>query len=40
MTANQGNGRLTTHVLDTARGVPGVGLEIKLFRLEASIGRG
>ncbi|MCV2866036.1 hydroxyisourate hydrolase [Albidovulum sediminicola] len=27
-------GYLTTHVLDTARGVPAAGLEIELFRLE------
>lgn len=27
-------GRLTTHVLDTARGVPARGLKIELFRLE------
>ncbi|GMR17425.1 MAG: hydroxyisourate hydrolase [Gammaproteobacteria bacterium] len=26
-------GRLTTHVLDTARGVPGAGIGIKLFSL-------
>lgn len=26
-------GRLTTHVLDTARGVPAVGMGIELFRL-------
>jgi len=34
MTADQGNGRLTTHVLDTMSGAPGAGLEIELFRLE------
>ncbi|MBT8077079.1 MAG: hydroxyisourate hydrolase [Gammaproteobacteria bacterium] len=28
-------GRLTTHVLDTARGMPGAGIDIKLFSLEA-----
>jgi len=27
-------GRLTTHVLDTARGTPGVGMTIDFFRLE------
>jgi len=27
-------GYLTTHVLDTARGLPAAGLEIELFRLE------
>lgn len=27
-------GRLTTHVLDTARGTPGAGLKIDLYRLE------
>ena len=27
-------GRLTTHVLDTARGKPGAGIEIELSRLE------
>ena len=27
-------GRLTTHVLDTARGKPGAGIAIKLFSLE------
>ena len=26
-------GKLTTHVLDTARGLPAEGLEIELFRL-------
>lgn len=26
-------GRLTTHVLDTARGVPGGGIQVALFRL-------
>lgn len=30
------DGYLTTHVLDTARGVPATGLEIRLFRLEAT----
>ncbi|MBW4709986.1 hydroxyisourate hydrolase [Roseobacter sp. YSTF-M11] len=29
-------GYLTTHVLDTARGCPAAGLEIELFRIEAS----
>lgn len=28
-------GRLTTHVLDTARGKPGAGIRIKLFSLES-----
>jgi len=28
------NGCLTTHVLDTARGVPAAGVEISLFRLD------
>ena len=28
------NGYLTTHVLDTARGIPAHGLNIELFRLE------
>ena len=28
-------GRLTTHVLDTARGRPGAGVQIKLFSLTA-----
>ncbi|HZD52109.1 MAG TPA: hydroxyisourate hydrolase, partial [Woeseiaceae bacterium] len=28
-------GRLTTHVLDTAHGLPGGGIEIKLFSLES-----
>ena len=28
-------GRLTTHVLDTARGVPGAGIGVKLFSLES-----
>ncbi|MFQ5982805.1 MAG: hydroxyisourate hydrolase [Woeseiaceae bacterium] len=27
-------GRLTTHVLDTARGKPGAGISVKLFSLE------
>lgn len=27
------SGRLTTHVLDTARGIPAVGVAIELFRL-------
>jgi 5-hydroxyisourate hydrolase len=27
-------GRLTTHVLDTARGVPAAGLRVELFRLD------
>ena len=28
-------GRLTTHVLDTARGVPGVGIPVALYRIAA-----
>ncbi|RED53860.1 hydroxyisourate hydrolase [Aestuariispira insulae] len=28
-------GRLTTHVLDTARGCPGQGIKIELFRLDS-----
>ena len=28
-------GRLTTHVLDTARGVPGAGIRVALYRAEA-----
>ena len=31
----QGEGRLTTHVLDTASGVPASGMQIELFRLES-----
>lgn len=27
-------GRLTTHVLDTARGLPGAGIAVTLFRLD------
>ena len=34
MNASDKTGRLTTHVLDTARGVPAVGLRIALFRLD------
>lgn len=30
-----GEGRLTTHVLDTARGRPASGMTIELFRIEA-----
>ncbi|MEM6972004.1 MAG: hydroxyisourate hydrolase [Pseudomonadota bacterium] len=33
-----GNGRLTTHVLDTARGLPAAGLAIDLYRL-GDVGR-
>ena len=33
-TGGQTAGRLTTHVLDTARGVPARGLRIDLFRIE------
>lgn len=29
-------GKLTTHVLDTARGVPGAGIEITLYRVADS----
>lgn len=32
--AETGGGRLTTHVLDTALGLPAAGLSISLFRLE------
>lgn len=32
-------GRLTTHVLDTARGRPGRGIAIRLFALDAGGGR-
>lgn len=32
----QGAGYLTTHVLDTARGVPAEGLRIDLFRIEGA----
>ncbi|HEV8107059.1 MAG TPA: hydroxyisourate hydrolase [Burkholderiales bacterium] len=31
-------GRLTTHVLDTARGKPGAGIAVELYRLENEIG--
>ena len=30
-------GRLTTHVLDTARGKPGAGIPVELYRLENEI---
>ena len=33
--AKAGGGRLTTHVLDTATGMPAAGLWISLFRLSA-----
>lgn len=33
MSADNGFGRLTTHVLDTASGVPASDLEIELFRI-------
>ncbi|ARO14111.1 5-hydroxyisourate hydrolase [Ketogulonicigenium robustum] len=33
-------GYLTTHVLDTARGCPAVGLTIELFRLDGSLDGG
>jgi 5-hydroxyisourate hydrolase len=32
--ASEAGGYLTTHVLDTARGVPAAGLRIDLFRIE------
>jgi 5-hydroxyisourate hydrolase len=32
-------GRLTTHVLDTARGRPGAGIAVALYRVAASGGR-
>jgi len=31
-------GRLTTHVLDTARGKPGAGIAVELYRLEDESG--
>ncbi len=31
------DGYLTTHVLDTARGVPGEGIKIELFRLNGDV---
>jgi 5-hydroxyisourate hydrolase len=31
-------GRLTTHVLDTAKGTPGAGIALELFRLEGQAG--
>jgi 5-hydroxyisourate hydrolase len=31
-------GKLTTHVLDTARGKPGVGIPVELYRLENETG--
>ncbi|MGJ8527328.1 hydroxyisourate hydrolase [Maritalea sp.] len=34
MTNKDGSGKLTTHVLDTARGCPASGLKIELFDLE------
>lgn len=34
MISTGSHGRLTTHVLDTAQGVPAGGLEIHLFRLD------
>ena len=33
MNQNTGQGRLTTHVLDTAQGCPASGVKIELFRL-------
>jgi 5-hydroxyisourate hydrolase len=33
------NGRLTTHVLDTARGKPAKGMRIELHRIEHGIGK-
>ncbi|MFC3071762.1 hydroxyisourate hydrolase [Shinella pollutisoli] len=35
----QSGGRLTTHVLDTARGRPARGLRIELFRIEGEAAR-
>ncbi|MBY8917803.1 hydroxyisourate hydrolase [Nitratireductor rhodophyticola] len=35
--SNAGEGRLTTHVLDTASGKPAGGLEIALYRLEGDV---
>ncbi|MCR4266167.1 hydroxyisourate hydrolase [Nitratireductor sp. ZSWI3] len=32
--SNAGEGRLTTHVLDTASGSPAAGMEIALYRIE------
>lgn len=32
----QAEGRLTTHVLDTARGCPAEGMQIELFRMESA----
>ena len=32
-------GRLTTHVLDTARGAPAAGLSLRLYRLEGGAAR-
>jgi len=37
--ADAGSGRLTTHVLDTARGRPAAGLSISLFRVEGETRR-
>lgn len=31
-------GKLTTHVLDTARGLPGAGVRIELYRMEGEAG--
>ncbi len=36
MTHSDGTGRLTTHVLDTARGCPAGGLKIELFSVDGS----
>lgn len=33
------SGRLTTHVLDTARGVPAIGVDIVLFRVDGEARR-
>ncbi|MEQ1516250.1 MAG: hydroxyisourate hydrolase [Usitatibacteraceae bacterium] len=30
-------GRLTTHVLDTARGLPGAGISVSVFRIEGAV---
>jgi len=31
-------GKLTTHVLDTAKGMPGAGIAVELYRLEGQAG--
>ncbi|WP_274630191.1 hydroxyisourate hydrolase [Arvimicrobium flavum] len=35
--SNNGSGRLTTHVLDTASGKPAAGLSIDLYRVEGEV---